>query len=114
MIWEMTLLTFKQFLESSDPLLTTQVEMFFRQELDLPKEEAKEAALWMEDETLWLDLEGDTRDHVLDYVEEHIYKNIYDMSPGLVSQYVYDELRKLMKQKYDISLSTPFMKKHGL
>ena len=106
--------TFKQFLESSDPLLTTQIEMFFRHELNLPRLEAKEATLWMEDEKDWMDLEGDTRDLVIDYIAEWVNADIEMMVSGFIPQYAYDEMRRIMRDKYQIEISTPFMKKHGL
>jgi hypothetical protein len=100
MMWDM--LNGMKLKESDDPLLDTQVEMFFRKELSLPKEEAAEAMQWITGEKFWKDLSSDTRDHVLDYVSQDINPNIYKLAPGYLPQHCQDELVRLMRDKYRI------------
>lgn len=102
MMWDM--LNGMKLKESADPLLDTQIEMFFRKELDLPREEATEAMLWINGEKDWRDLEGDTRDHVLDYVSRDLNPHIYKLAAGYISQHCEDELVRLMRTKYRIEL----------
>jgi hypothetical protein len=95
--------TFKQFLESVEPLVAVQIEMFFRKELDLSKEEAKEATLWIEEDKDWGDLEGDTRDHILDYVVA-IVPHLYDLPSRKIEERAFEELANVMYAKYEIEL----------
>lgn len=90
--------------EGQDPLLDTQIEMFFRHELELPRLEANEAMLWITGDKDWMDLEGDTRDHVLDYVSNHFDPNIFNLNSTFIPSYCEEELVKLMRDEYGIEL----------
>lgn len=90
--------------ESKDPLEDIAVEMFFRQELNLPNEEAKEAALWFQYDKDWGDLEWDTRDHVIDYVQDTRYPDIYDYTRHQIPEMCWVAVRDAMNSKYGITI----------
>ena len=98
------MITFKQFLESHDPLLTTQVEMFFRQELDLPKEEAASATEWAMGDVDWGDLIGDTWQHILDYVGDVSDRDVYSMNSARIEEFALEKVTMQMLNKYGIEL----------
>lgn len=89
--------------EDVDPLLDVQIEMFFRKEIDMPADAAREATLWVTDEKDWGDLEGDARDWVLDYVEKEV-PNIYDMSKWAAIDKALEVVTDVMKAKYGIEV----------
>jgi hypothetical protein len=90
--------------ESEDPLIDVQVEMFFREELGLPKEEAVEGRLWVQGYKDWGDLEGDTWTNILDYVGSHVDRNIYAMKSGVIEEFTLEFVTKKMYTKYGIEL----------
>lgn len=95
--------TFKQFLEGQDPLLFVHVEMFFRKELDLPKDEAHHAADWMLGGPDPFDRNGDTWDHIIDYVIAHFMGGKFEPKPDL-GKFCHEKLAKVMYDKYGIEL----------
>jgi hypothetical protein len=96
--------TFKQFLENADPLVSLQVEMFFRHELEMSKVAATEAAAWIADEKDWADLEHDVRDVVLDYIDKNIDPGIYGVNSRQIEWHAMEKMQALMHEKYGIKL----------
>lgn len=90
--------------ESVDPLVATQVEMFFRQELSLPKEEAKSATGWAMGEDDWGDLVDDTWQHILDYVGDVSDRDIYSMNSARIEEFALETVTSRMYHKYGIEL----------
>jgi hypothetical protein len=101
MMWDM--LNGMKLKEEAEPLMLTQIEMFFRKELDLPPLEASEGALWVTGEKDWLDLEGDTRDHILDYVQ-HTVPNIYDQPGWKIQENAMTVITDVMYKKYGVEI----------
>jgi hypothetical protein len=96
--------TFKQFLESHDPLESLQIQLFFREEVNLSKEEAEEAALWIVGGNAPFRSESDTWPLIMDYIEETTGAVIYHMARGSVEDFVRQKLTLIMRQKYGIEL----------
>jgi hypothetical protein len=96
--------TFKQFLESHDPLESLQIELFFREELDLPKEEAKEATRWILGDVDAGDTETDAWSNIIDYVQETTGADIYNMPSGDIEDFVRVKLAIVMIKKYGIAI----------
>jgi len=90
--------------ESEDPLVDVQIEMFFREELGLPKEEAVEGRLWVQGEKDWGDLEGDTWTNILDYVSDHTDRDVYALKSHVIEEFALDVVTKRMLNKYGIEL----------
>jgi hypothetical protein len=96
--------TFKQFLESKDPLKDTEIEMFFRQELGLGRESAASAREWVLGDADWGDLEGDTWDHILDYIGDVTDRDIYSMKSHVIEEFALEKISMQMLNKYGIEL----------
>jgi hypothetical protein len=99
-----SVISFKQFLESADPLKAIEIEMFFRKELDLPKEEAEEAAEWFQHEKDWDHLEPDTIDHIIDYVVDEINADVVNYGKDARVAVSWSGLRDVMNAKYGVTV----------
>jgi hypothetical protein len=96
--------TFKQFLESADPLEMLPIEIFFGKELSLSKEGATEAALWFLGHKGFQELSEHTWITIVDYVQDESIPDIYDKvgEPDHFEDLCHTYLKKVMKRKYGI------------
>lgn len=78
------MITFKKFLESTDPLKDVEIDMFFRKVFDMPKQEAVDARDWYTGEMDWFDMNTDARDYIITYIERH-YESLEDMNGSQIA-----------------------------
>jgi hypothetical protein len=107
-------ITFKQFLEEVDPLEHLQVVMFFRKELGMTSDFAKQAAHWFVEENVAAtdELNPHVWENILEYLERDVDPNIRNTSAPFRAQLVHDTLRIIMRNKYDIPDMRAYIRKH--
>jgi hypothetical protein len=96
--------TFKQFLESHDPLESLQIELFFREDVNLSETEAHEATRWVLGDVDAGDVETDAWTNIIDYVQETTGADIYNMPSVNIEGFVRQKIEMAMYNKYGIEL----------
>lgn len=94
----------KQLLEMTDPLKDLEIEMFFRKELDLSKEEAVEAREWVQGDGYWGDISPDVWAKILDYADLTMDEDDFSYGPEQVQLDAHESIVMTMRRKYKIKL----------